>query len=122
MMVYLFFSAQAVAIFIIVFFLLKILNQNLKDLAIRQLETGVIVNEGGDDAAPRPDYSTIKVITHRPVQEIERERILKAVTKLTAGKTKPQFEVDKTLKGGMVLVLGPRVIDCSLANRLRRAF
>ncbi|MCB9772019.1 MAG: F0F1 ATP synthase subunit delta [Candidatus Omnitrophica bacterium] len=112
---------QVVAITIIVIVLKKILDRNLINLAIEQLEAGRL----------NPTEAQIKnlgaakfpfiVTTHKKIKDIDRERILKAITKNISGGVTPDFQIDNKIRGGMIIKAGENISDCSLSDRLRRA-
>jgi len=104
---------QVVVISVILFVLKKTLNRNLVDLAIKQIEAGQLKQDAQN--------VNITVTTHKPVSTGQRERLLKAVTKQIPGAGTPDFKIDGKLLGGMIIEVGPQIVDYSLIDRLRKA-
>lgn len=113
--------SQTVAISIIVLVLKGILDRNLINLAIQQLEAGHL-NPAGLN---RKDFDlvhfSVSVITHKEIAAVDRERVLKAVTKNIPGGTRTHFQVDRKICGGMIIKAGAQTADYSLLDRLKRA-
>lgn len=112
---------QVVAITIIVIVLKKVLDRNLINLAIEQLEAGRLNPSEAQSKSAEPAKFLFTVITHKKIKDVDRERILKAVTKNISGSIVPNFQVDKNIRGGMIIKAGENISDCSLSDRLRRA-
>ncbi len=121
-MVVFFFLSQAVAIIIAVVVLKAQLNRNLLDLAVRNIEAGVFILDGPEHNNPKPPPPVFIVISHKKLSDTNRERFLKAITKTTPGGIVPDFQVDKTIMGGVIVKAGAKVVDCSLKDKLRQAF
>lgn len=112
---------QVVAITIIVIVLKKVLDRNLINLAIEQLEAGRLNPSEAQSKSVESAKVLFKVITHKKIKDVDRERILKAITKNIPGGIVPDFQVDKNIRGGMIIKVGENTSDCSLSDRLRRA-
>lgn len=109
--------SQVIAISVIVVILKRILDGNLADLAIGQLESGRVNFKKSFDS---PNVKFV-VITHKKIDEIYRDRILKALAKNMAGKVEVDFQIDAKILGGMIIRFGDNTVDYSLIDRLRRA-
>lgn len=114
------FLAQTVVISFIVAYLKNRLDRNLIDLGIKQIEVGAFAAENTKDKSPEPLIYT--VITHKTIKDIDRERILKTITKHSSRPNKTQFQVDGKILGGIMIKAGNTTIDCTLTERLRQAF
>lgn len=113
--------SQIIAISIIVFVLKGMLDRNLINLAIQQLEAGRLNPEGSERKDFIPAHFTVTVITHKEIAAVDRERVLKAVTKNIAGGVSTNFQIDRKIRGGMIINAGVHVADYSLMDRLKRA-
>ncbi len=113
--------SQVVAIGTIVIILKGILDRNLINLAIQQLEAGRLNPLGLGQK--NFDTASIKlvVVTHKKIKDVNRERVLKAVTKNIPGGIIPDFQIDSKILGGMIISVGDNVAEYSLIDRLRRA-
>ncbi len=113
--------SQTVAISIIVLVLKGILDRNLINLAIQQLEAGRLNPDGSDRKNFDPAHFTVSVTTHKEIASVDRERVLKAVTKNIPGGVVTDFQIDKKIRGGMIIKTGIQTADYSLLDRLKRA-
>lgn len=113
--------SQVVAIGIIVLVLKGILDQDLINLAIQQLDAGRLNPEGLAHKNFDPAYCAVRVITHKEIAALDRERILKAVIKNIPGGVVTHFEIDRKIRGGMIIKIGVHTADYSLIDRLKRA-
>jgi F0F1-type ATP synthase delta subunit len=109
------FVLQLIVIFILVVILKKTLNHLLIDSAIRELEFG-------EAEKTLPPGTGVAVISHKALKLKYKERIVKATQKRFGQSTQVAFKVDKHLWGGAIIAFGKRSIDCSLRDRMNRAF
>ena len=95
----------------IFFFLMKVLNEDLQELALEKLK-----NFSFDK--PGIELQEVKVITCRPIENILKDRIEKEIFHKRKN-LKITFNESTTVKGGVIIEIGPQVIDCSLSSRLK---
>ena len=92
-------------------FLLKVLNDDLQELALEKLKNFSFNKSQGD-------VSQVKVITCRPIKDILKGRIEKEIH-FKKQNLKIDFSESADIKGGIVIEIGSLVIDCSLSSRLK---
>lgn len=63
----------------------------------------------------------VEVITADPVTTDDKKYILKTMDDKTNKKAKVKFTVDKKILGGLILKIGERIIDGSIAYRVNKA-
>ena len=92
-------------------FLLKVLNDDLQELAMEKLKN-FSFNKLGNE------MPQVKVITCRPIKDGLKNRIEKEIS----GKKenlKIDFSESADVKGGIIIEIGTQIIDCSLSSRLK---
>ncbi len=94
-----------------------ILNNMLADMAVRYIELWR-TNEEDEE----PPVRLIHVISHRPLKPAYHERIRKALRKNFPSDLKIDFTQDAKILGGVVIRMDEKVMDCSLRDRIQRAF
>ena len=99
---------------IIVFVLYKLLNRNLIEGAVHQFE--VMASRHLD-----PDLKKVTVICYKNVSEKNINRILRAAEKNLARKIEIEIEMNKRLKGGLIIRVKDVELNFSLMNRLRES-
>ena len=92
-------------------FLLKVLNDDLQELAMEKLKN-FSFNKSGNDAPQ------VKVITRSPIKNILKARIEKEILNKNE-KIKIDFSESADVKGGVIIEIGSQTIDCSLSSRLK---
>ena len=103
---------QAVVAAIVIACLVAILNKTLLLTAFSQFELW---------RNPRRVEKMV-VISHKPLAEKFRQRVLRLVTKKFGAQVTVSFETDKRLWGGVIIkVDDAAVVDFSLRDRLRQA-
>ncbi len=93
------------------------LNAMLSDMAVRYIELWH-PNEDEDEPAVR----SVHVISHRALKAVYQERIRKAVSRNFPSDIQMSFSQDPKILGGVIVRMDERVMDCSLRDRIRRAF
>jgi len=106
------FLAQLVVIAIIVAILKRILDHMLIDMAINLFEYW---------HPTQPLTGSVRVITHKRLNEKHKAGILKALRKHSTPPDQLQYVIDKKILGGMIIKTDKSIFDCSLKDRLRRA-
>ena len=60
----------------------------------------------------------VKVITSKPIKNVLKGRIEKEILNKNE-KIKIDYGESAEVKGGIVIEIGPQIIDCSLSSRLK---
>lgn len=107
------FLAQAVVGFIVLVCLKNILDNQLLDLAYRQIDYW--------KAEPGTTVNQVVLITHRRLKNKNQQRFQRIVSKRLGSEMKLVFQVDRGLWGGAVLRIDSKIFDHSLKDRLRQA-
>lgn len=76
--------------------------------------------EFGREINRRLGISEARVVSARPLDETERRDLEAGIARLTGGKIEAQYEVDRSLIGGVVVQAGSTVYDGSVRGRLDR--
>lgn len=76
--------------------------------------------EFGREINRRLGISEARVVSARPLDETERRELEAGIARLTGGKIEAQYEVDRSLIGGVVVQAGSTVYDGSVRGRLDR--
>lgn len=105
---------QGVVIAVMALILRGLLNRMLLDQAARYLQAGTDADIRGVDAVTVQTASAAGAAFRRRIQMAVRQRFPDSVT--------IDFQVCKKIRGGAVIHVGSHVIDCSLQDRLERAF
>jgi|GEM_PF-4473735 len=105
---------QGVVIGIMALILRGLLNRMLLDQAVRYLQAGSDVQTQG--------VNVVTVQTASAAGAALRQRIQMAVCQRFPDSVTIDFQVCKKIRGGAVIHVGSHVIDCSLQDRLERAF
>ena len=105
---------QLVVFSVIVFVLIKILNRHLSESAVHQFE--LLFSKEVDPALDEVTVVVCKNISPKTVHRIERSVFKKFKKELPI-----VVHQDKKIKGGMIIKLNDRTIDCSLVTRLRES-
>jgi F-type H+-transporting ATPase subunit delta len=79
-----------------------------------------VVAEFGREINRRLGISEARVVSARPLDEKERRELEAGIAKLTGGQVEAQYDVDRSLIGGVVVQAGSTVYDGSLRGRLDR--
>jgi|CXWL01.1.fsa_nt_gi F0F1-type ATP synthase delta subunit len=101
---------QALLALIIVVVLRHSLGKELMSVALEQFETLRLQEDSAQ-------LKEIAVVSFAPLDESVAARI-KAIAAKRFNGTALKFSTDSALKGGMKIMLGTTVIDCSSKNRL----
>ncbi|MBL8012389.1 MAG: F0F1 ATP synthase subunit delta [Candidatus Omnitrophica bacterium] len=105
------FFLQVVTALIVVFFLIRHLNNELINLAIESFETLKV----------KGDSPQIKDILVTSACDLD-QKIISRVKSVAFKRFKEipiSFGVNPALQGGLVIIFGDEVIDCSLKTRVR---
>lgn len=98
-----------------VFFVLKVvLNKMLIELAVRHIEFWKI--------SEAKEVDRILILSHKSLKKVYIDRVKRAAAKIFAQNVCVDFQIQKSLLGGVVIYAGDKTIDCSLKDRLTRAF
>ena len=108
------FLIQIAVIAIIIFILLKILNRHLIELGIHDFEV-MLAKEIA------VDLTEIVLVTCQPLAASAVKRIEQSVCKKLNRSVKVLVEVDKKIKGGIIIKLNKRILDYSLISRLKES-
>ena len=97
---------------VIGFVLFKVLNRTLIESAIWDFEF----------YKPDPEIviKNVTVITHRPLHADAKEKI-KNVLRKKYPQSQCVYTEDPKIRGGMIIKIDNKVIDCSVVGRLRRS-
>ncbi|MGB6133324.1 MAG: ATP synthase F1 subunit delta [Acidobacteriaceae bacterium] len=76
--------------------------------------------EFGREINRRLGISEAKVVSARPLDETERRELEAGIARLTGGKVEAEYEVDRSLIGGVMVQAGSTVYDGSVRGRLDR--
>jgi len=76
--------------------------------------------EFGREINRRLGISEAKVVSARPLDETERRELEAGIARLTGGKVEAEYEVDRSLIGGVMVQAGSTVYDGSVRGRLGR--
>ena len=79
-----------------------------------------VVAEFGNEINRRLGISEAKVVSARPLDDAERRELEAGIAELTGGQVEAQYEVDRSLIGGVVVQAGSTVYDGSVRGRLDR--
>ena len=109
-----FLAFQAFVILVIVFFLRRALHNNLVESAIHEFE--VMFAHDLD-----PSIDEVEVICCSHLKSSLQDRILQAANRKLKKTIKLSLKQDRSMKGGLVIILGTKTIDASLINRLRES-
>ncbi|HRZ39641.1 MAG TPA: F0F1 ATP synthase subunit delta [Candidatus Omnitrophota bacterium] len=93
------------------------LNNMLADMAVRYIELW-----RPDEDEDQPAVRSIRVTSHRPLSADYHERIRKALSKNFSSELKISFSQDPKILGGVIVQMDEKVMDCSLRDRIQRAF
>lgn len=107
------FLAQIAVAAVVVFFLKKVSDGQLLELAYRTIDYWKT------EPGQKPPQ-TVTLITFRPIPPKAKERFLKIAAK-RLGQAAMVFESDRSLLGGAKIKIGDKVFDYSLRDRLRQA-
>ena len=111
-----FFIAQVVVAIIVIAFLRWALEGMLVDMALRQIEYW-LNTEGKSESVKK-----ITVVSYQPLKTAEVARLQKAMRRSWGEEGTISFQTDPKILGGMLSDAGTQKFDCSLRDRLRRAF
>ena len=92
-------------------FLMKVLNEDLQELALEKLKNCSLDKLG-------IEIQELKVITCRPIGNVLKDRIEKEIFHKKKN-LKIIFSESVGVKGGVIIEIGAQVIDCSLSSRLK---
>lgn len=109
------FLAQAVVCFIVVVCLKKILDNQLLDLAFRQIDYWKL-----QESSPSVTRHVL-LTTHRKIKPKIQEKFRNMTAKRLGPGATIAFSVDKRLMGGAVITIDSKVYDFSLRDRLKQA-
>lgn len=104
---------QLVAMGFIVLVLRVVLNKMLIEMAVRHIEFWKM--------SEAKELDRILILTHKSLKKIYIDRIKRAGMKIFSQNVVVDFQIQKSLLGGMVIHAGDQVIDCSLKDRLAKA-
>lgn len=110
----LFVVTQVVAISIIVFVLIKLLNAMLTESGIRNLEFGIQSKQITAD-------DQIVMISHKELKSKYKDEIQRITHKYLGHEVKVGYERDRSILGGVILKVGEKRFDCSIKDRLDQA-
>ncbi len=79
-----------------------------------------VIAEFGNEINRRLGISEAKVVSARPLDDAERRELEAGIAELTGGQVEAQYEVDRSLIGGVVVQAGSTVYDGSVRGRLDR--
>jgi len=106
---------QVIVISIIIFILKIILDKRLIESAISEMrlwqQEGRKVND-----------SKVIVISHKEVHPRYKERIHRITYDYLGEGHQPDYRIDKSILGGLIILIGNEMIECSLKDRLNQAF
>jgi len=102
---------------LILLVLAHMLNTMLSDMAVRYIELWH-PNEDEDEPAVR----SVHVISHRALKSVYHERIKRAVSRNFPADIQMNFSQDPKILGGVIIRMDARVMDCSLRDRIQKAF
>jgi len=105
---------QGIVIGLIALVLRGLLNRMLRDMALRYLEVCTEAQVQG--------VACVRVETAGTVDSAYRQRVQTAVQRRFPSPVTVDFQVRRAIRGGAVIHVGGHVIDCSLKDRLERAF
>jgi ATP synthase F1 delta subunit len=109
-----FIVVQLVVAAIVVWALRSNLDNLLIEMAMKQFELRI-----RDKSTP---ISAVAVISHKALNAESQTKISKETLKNWGETVKPVFQIEKNLMGGVIIKVGNNVIDCSLRDRLHRAW
>lgn len=102
---------------LILIVLAHMLNTMLTDMAVRYIELWH-PNDGEDEPAVR----SVHVISHRALKTVYQDRIKKALGGNFSSDVQISFSQDPKIIGGVIVRVDERVMDCSLRDRIQKAF
>lgn len=108
-LILIFIVVQVVVAGIVIFVLTAKLKKELIEAATENLNNNLSANVSGD----------IVVISADPLEGEMRARI-ESIVKRKAPTAALRFDVDKSLKSGVIIHIGQIILDFSLANRLKK--
>ncbi len=108
------FIGQVIVISIIVIVLRRILDYQLRESAVRLIET--MYSNQVD-----PDLSELTVITYSSLPKADYKRIITSLKNKTGKDVKLHVIQDKSIKGGIIIQMKNNPIDNSLADRLKES-
>lgn len=106
---------QVIVATVVIVVLKKILDRRLMETAVKQFEFWP------EEERDKP-ITKIVVVTHTPVSSVYKQRIEQAAVKHSRGSVRPEFLVDKSIKGGVVIQTNLRAFEFSLKSRWKQAF
>ena len=81
---------------------------------------GEIVEEYRIEMNKRLEISDAEILTARPLQDQEREKLEREVAELAGTRVNATFRQDKSLIGGAIVRIGSTIYDGSVRGRLER--
>lgn len=108
--------AQIIIGVIVILFLRKMLEDMLLDMCVRQFEYW-LSTEGKKLTVKNALFTS-----YQPLKLFYSERIHKVINKFWGADNKIAFRVDRSILGGMIIDVGSQKFDCSLRDRLSKAF
>jgi F0F1-type ATP synthase delta subunit len=112
--IFLIFGLQVVLALIVIVVLKKLLDRELVESALEQFE----VLKYQEDPS---QLKTIAVVGHKALKDQIRSRFKSVAARKFKG-VPVDFPTDAGLKGGVKVVVGRTVIDCTLNDRLEKMF
>jgi F0F1-type ATP synthase delta subunit len=112
--IFIVFILQIIVALIVIFVLKKLLDRELIEAALEQLE----VLRPKDDAPP---FKSAEVISHADLNSETQGRVKNILSRRFKGLA-VNFSTDSGLKGGVKVVIGAAVVDCTLDDRLQKMF